>query len=37
MNAKRLEGLTKAALEAGQEIPAGVVVTAYSQVKLANK
>lgn len=37
MNAKRLEGLTKAALEAGQEIPAGVVVTAYSQVKLASK
>jgi len=35
MNAKRLEGLTKAALEAGQEIPDGVVVTAYSQVKLA--
>jgi hypothetical protein len=36
MNAKRLEGLTKAALEAGQEIPDGVVVTAYSQVKLAS-
>lgn len=34
MNPKRLEGLTKAALEAGQSIPDGVVVTAYSQVKM---
>jgi uncharacterized phage protein gp47/JayE len=37
MNAKRLEGLTKAALESGDAIPDGVVVTAYSQVKLASK
>lgn len=37
MNAKRLEGLTKAALEAGDAIPDGVIVTAYSQVKLASK
>ena len=34
MNSKRLEGLTKAALEAGQAIPDGGVVTAYSSVKL---
>jgi hypothetical protein len=37
LNAKRLEGLTKAALESGDAIPDGVVVTAYSQVKLASK
>ena len=37
VNPKRLEGLTKAALEAGQDIPDGVVVTAYSQVKLTGK
>lgn len=35
MNAKRLEGLTKAALAAGQETPAGVSISSYAQVKLA--
>jgi len=37
LNAKRLEGLTKAALEAGQAIPDGVVVSAYSQVRITGK
>lgn len=37
LNAKRLEAIAKAALEAGQEIPDGVVITAYSQVKFSGK
>ena len=37
LNAKRLEGIAKAALESGQEIPDGVVVSAYSQVKFSGK
>lgn len=35
INAKRLEGIVKASLEEGQALPDGVLVSAYSQVKLA--
>lgn len=35
LNAKTLEGLVKKLVEAGQPVPDGVAVSAYTQVKLA--